>query len=199
MPISWRRLAVAGIAGVATTLAFASPALACHPVFEGSAQAECVTDATGKVTWTVSPDPKGATLTNYTFTVDNKEVEGTVIAGDTGKKISKGDPLPDFSKFSVAVTNKNETAKVWIEVAGKDLPPGGLSDAIDLKIIDWTKCPAASPSPSPSASSSSSSAAALPVTGASTGVLVGVAVVLLTVGAALFLIARRRRVGFASD
>lgn len=199
-PTSWRRLAIAGIAGVATTLAFASPAFACHPSFEGKAQAECVTDTKGKVTWTVSPDPKGATLTNYSFTVDDKEVAGEIIAGDTGKAIGKGDALSDFSKFSVTVNKENKTAKVWIEVAGQGLEPGGGDDLVDLKIIDWTKCPLASPSPSPSTSgaSPSPSAATLPVTGASTGILIGFAVVLLAAGGALVLIARRRRTGFTS-
>lgn len=210
-PISWRKLAVAGIAGIATTLAFASPAAACYPVFKG-AKAQCVSETTATVAWTVSSDTAGATLQTSTFTIDGQAATGSAPAG-----LGNGNELPDKSAFTLTVPNTAKRAELAVGLSADDgTNTGVLSQEIDLTQIDWSKCkktesasPSTSASPSAPASptasngsgvagASSSAAGSLPVTGASAGIIAGVAVVLLAAGAGLFMMARRRRIRFTT-
>jgi hypothetical protein len=223
---SWRKLAVAGIAGAATTLAFATPALACHAEFPVKPTAACATENTALVTWTVKPSDRGGKLQGYEFTVDGNKANGTAP-----KNI--GEALPDNSKFTLTVSKGAKIAKLTVKVS----TDRGRSSEINLNVIDWSACqapvvppvtpsspapvqpttpPVASPSapvsespsvpvsPSESKSSavagasSSAAAGSLPVTGTSIGIIAGVATLLLGAGVAMFLIARRRRVRFTA-
>lgn len=198
MPTSWRKLAVAGIAGVAATVAFATPALACHPEFSDQSAAACVTADTAKVTWIVSPDrgSEGASLDGYHFFIGDQEV--------TTGQAPTGPTLANNSKFTLMVPKTAKSAKLSVTITKTST--GTRENVIDLTKIDWTKCKggetggqtSAPASPTKTVAGASSSAAALPVTGSSTGIMAGVAVVLLAGGVALFFVARRRRVRFTA-
>jgi LPXTG-motif cell wall-anchored protein len=149
MPTSWRKLALAGIAGAATTVAFAAPALACHPVFDSTPAGACVTETTGKVIWTVSPqEGERQELTLVKFTIDGQTV--------TGEGLKEKDELVKNSKFTLTVPRTANKAALTIGVKQKtnsrNPASGQGTKEFTISSIDWSKCkaPVTPPSEQPS-------------------------------------------------
>ncbi len=207
LPSSWRKLAVAGVTGVAVALAFSAPASACHGIPKG--EPVCDTATTAKITWTLSVSDNGAKIKSVTFLADG---EAGTASGDIVKDATINKDTPLTATQVVSRSTKQAVMDITVEWPNRPNTPD-WSEAVktDLNDVDWSKCPAPSPSesessdapaPSPSSAvggnSSSSGGAALPVTGANTALMAGGALVLVGVGGGLFFLARRRRIRFTA-
>jgi hypothetical protein len=193
---SRRFLSVTGAAvvGVAAALALAAPASAHNVGVTGTAACN---KQTGEwdVTWTITNDwSTDAKITDFDTNhsvkdSDGKQIkEGSIVphkVGETDGKLVGFQHLPGDS-----TTAHLEVKVVWAE-GTKDEFKDESTDRFNLEgTCTKTSTPSASATPTPTPG--------LPVTGAQAGLYAGIAVVLVGLGAGLFMVARRRRTEFTA-
>jgi LPXTG-motif cell wall-anchored protein len=185
-----RNIIGAGVAGTAATIAFATPALACEVQVQHT-QA-CNADGRVEITWGLKIDERGKT--------------GSILEEGGWAK-------PEDSDWREITPDSELSSDTW-NSSVQILPIGATEatlhleteiDGVGNKTVEKTvpvavTCAStpASPTANPTASKSPTSSGALPVTGANTAIIAGVATVLVVGGAALFFVARRRRVTFTA-
>ncbi|MBT8224742.1 MAG: LPXTG cell wall anchor domain-containing protein [Dactylosporangium sp.] len=194
-----RNIVGAGAVGVAAALTFATPALACHPVAD---KPSIVCDDRGgaEITWTIKMDSNvTATVQGVTLTPEGSTLKNGKIA--KGKTFGK-QGVTDVQVVPPGTTKATMKVKVEYQYNGRKQTHelNASTEEFNCPVPSESPTPSESPAPSESAvaSASSSGGSALPVTGANTAIIAGVAVLLVGAGAGLFLVARRRQVRFTA-
>jgi LPXTG-motif cell wall-anchored protein len=205
------RLGAGVLAGLAAALALTTPAQAGedHTPATVTGQGECAdTGWTANITITNISDKHTAVVKWVKVLADGDEVDLEVKL--SGTELAKAGEEGDSVTGTIAVPEDLTaiTVRVNVTVGWTDQFPSTEIKAPE----DCGPPPTESPSPSPSTESPAPSASAseappvagsgggseLPVTGASIGTAVGIAVVLLAAGTGLFFFFRRRRIRFTA-
>jgi LPXTG-motif cell wall-anchored protein len=208
-----RRLAVlatGALLGLGGVLAIAAPASAHIAKLTGDGGCASDTGWTANLTLTNTWAENAADVEWVkVYDADWKELADLQVKGiQAGTHLAKADTTQggdDEVTGTVAVPAEFTTIKVKVKVVYDD----GRVQTPDATVHPRKDCASPSPSPSPSVSSPAPSVSTpapgtggggpqLPTTGAATGTAVGIAAVLLAVGAGLFFFFRRRRIRFTA-
>lgn len=185
-----RNIICAGVAGTAATIAFATPAFACNVQVQHT-QA-CNADGRVEITWGLKLDEQGKTgkILEEGGWAEPEDSDWREITPDS--ELSSDAWNSSVQILPIGTTEATLHLETEIEGVGKKT----VEETVSVQI----KCAStpASPSVSPTASKSPTSSGSLPVTGANTAIIAGVATVLVAGGAVLFFVARRRRVTFTA-
>ena len=181
-----------GAVGAVAALAFVTPAFAADSLMEVRHSEKCNTQNRVEVTWGLKLTAQGAAanLDQNQFSVeltpepseqDWVDLSGTdVISADAWNESRQTLPA-GTTKVALRITYPGDK--------------GAVQELVNVTFDVSAVCSKPSASSSPTTSPSGST---LPVTGSSTIMIAGVAVVLLVVGAGVFFVARRRRVTFTA-
>jgi hypothetical protein len=206
---------IAGVAlGTAGALALATPASAHHVTVTGTA--ECITD-TGEwqITWTVtnSEDDIPGTVTGVVATPDTPVSDIVVGATLPADGTLVGTQVVPGATSSASLTVAIEWTRPYKKIRDRDTgtvpldgtcappPPPPPSEPPPTEPPPTEPPPPSEPpatEPPATESPEPGEGGGLPVTGASTGIVAGVALLLVAFGTAMFLIARRRRIRFTA-
>lgn len=154
---------------------------------------ECVQDiAVPSVSFVASCDGVSVKLFNAADATKDAEF---VVTGDEG--FSEARTVAPDGDDSVDVPAAN-AANVTVTEGGAALEGGTFNWVKPEECVEPSPEPEPEPSPAPEESPEPGEGGGLPVTGASTGVVAGIALLLVAFGAAMYLVARRRRIRFTA-
>ncbi len=194
-------------AGLTAVLMFATPALACHAEISVKGAPTCDT-TTGEwvVTWQVQNSDQGKTgkITDVTLRPEGSKITGIVVGATIPAQpnalvgVQRVPGNEKSAELSIKTDySGNQRYKKTVEFGGtckEDVPTH--SPSASPSVSPTHSAPAVAPSTT--ASPVSGQGGSLPVTGSSTGTVVGIAAGLLAIGAVLFFVFRHRRVRFTA-